>query len=58
MHNLKIGQKALIDFVLDNNKSTRLSKEVEIRSVTDNYIGCQFVSHQVFEKDLGFYLQP
>lgn len=58
MHNLKIGQKALIDFVLDNHKSTRLSKEIEIRSVTDNYIGCQFVSHQVFEKDLGFYLQP
>jgi len=58
VHNIRIGQKALIDFVLDNNKSTRLSKEVEIRTVTKNHIGCQFISHQPFEKDLGFYLHP
>lgn len=57
-HNIRIGQKALVDFVLDNTKSTRLSKEVEIRAVNDNYIGCEFISHQPFEKDLGFYLQP
>jgi len=57
-HNIQIGQKALIDFVLDNTKSTRLTKEVEIRSVSNNYIGCQFISQQPFEKDLGFYLQP
>ena len=57
-HNIRIGQKALIDFVLDNHKSTRLSKEVEIRAVNDNYIGCEFISHQPFEKDLGFYLHP
>lgn len=58
MHNIQVGQKALVDFTLDNNKSSRLSKEVEIRSVTDNHIGCQFIAHQPFEKDLGFYLQP
>ncbi len=57
-HNIQIGQKALIDFVLDNHKSTRLSKEVEIKAVKDNYIGCEFISHQPFEKELGFYLQP
>jgi hypothetical protein len=58
MHSIQIGQKALIDFVLDNNKSSRFTKEVEIRSVSENFIGCQFISHQPFEKDLGFYLQP
>lgn len=57
-HNIRIGQKALIDFVLDNHKSTRLSKEVEIKAVNDNYIGCEFITHQPFEKDLGFYLHP
>jgi len=57
-HNIEIGQKALVDFVLDNRKSSRVSKEVIVRSVTNNHIGCQFVSHQPFEKDLGFYLQP
>ena len=58
VHNIQIGQKALIDFVLDNTKSTRLSKEVEIRTVNKNHIGCQFIPHQPFEKDLGFYLHP
>ena len=57
-HSIRIGQKALVDFVLDNHKSTRLSKEVEIKVVNDNYIGCEFISHQPFEKELGFYLQP
>ncbi len=57
-HNISVGQRALVDFVLDNVKSTKLTKEVEIRSVSNNYIGCQFISHQPFEKDLGFYLQP
>ena len=58
LHSIKVGQRALIDFILDNAKNTRLSKECEIRSVSKNHIGCQFIAHQPFEKDLGFYLQP
>ena len=58
VHSIRVGQRAQIDFVLDNGKNTRLSKECEIRSVSDNHIGCQFIAHQPFEKDLGFYLQP
>ncbi|THB74625.1 MAG: hypothetical protein D6B25_13110 [Desulfobulbaceae bacterium] len=58
VHAIKVGQKAMINFVLDNRKSTRINKEVVVRSVTKNRIGCQFSDHQPFEKDLGFYLQP
>ena len=57
MHDIKVGQTGLIDFVLDNRKSTRLSKEVIIQSVTKNRIGCLFSPHQPFEKDFEFYLQ-
>ena len=58
VHNIKVGQTAHVDFVLDNRKSTRINKEVVIKTVNANHIGCEFVSHQAFEKDFGFYLQP
>lgn len=58
LHRIQAGQKGSIDFVLDNRKSTRISKEIVIRSVDGNRIGCEFVANQPFEKDLGFYLQP
>ena len=57
IHNIQIGQEGLIDFVLDNRKSTRLTKEIIIKSVKDNRIGCTFDAHQPFEKDFEFYLQ-
>ena len=55
---IKIGQKARLQFTLDNKKQTPIDKHVSIRSVKDGYIGCEFVDDRVFEKDLGFYLQP
>jgi predicted RNA-binding Zn-ribbon protein involved in translation (DUF1610 family) len=58
IHSIKIGQRALIDFTLDNRKRSRLQKEVIIRSIDSNLIGCEFNNQQAFEKDLGFYLQP
>ena len=58
VHSIKIGQRAMIDFTLDNRKQSRLQKEVIIRSVDKNLIGCEFNNQQAFEKDLGFYLQP
>ena len=58
IHRIQVGQRALVDFVLDNGKGSQLSKEVEIRSVRNNHIGCRFTAHQQFEKALGFYLHP
>ncbi len=58
VHSIKVGQRALLDFTLDNRKQSRLQKEVVVRSVDRNRIGCEFNSHQAFDKDLGFYLQP
>ena len=58
IHRIQVGQRALVEFVLDNGKGSQLSKEVEIRSVRNNHIGCRFISYQQFEKALGFYLHP
>ena len=58
IHELHIGQKGTIAFTLDNRKQTALFKNVTIRSVKGNRIGCEFVDDTAFEKELGFYLRP
>lgn len=58
VHDLKIGQKGVVIFTLDNRKQTVLRKNVVIRNVKKNQIGCEFVSDRAFEKELGFYLLP
>ncbi len=57
IHAITVGQKALLTFQLDDRKQTELSKQVIVRSVMQNTIGCEFIDHSQFEKDLGFYLQ-
>ena len=56
-HDINIGQKAIVEFTLDNRKETRIKKLVKIRSVRGHSIGCEFYQDQAFEKDLGFYLR-
>ena len=58
VHGLKIGQKGSIVFTLDNRKETVLYRQVIIRTVDGNRIGCEFVEERAFEKELGFYLLP
>ncbi len=58
IHDLKIGQKGVLIFTLDNRKETVLTKSIFIRSVSGNRIGGEFVEDRAFEKELGFYLLP
>jgi hypothetical protein len=58
IHELQIGQKGTITFTLDNRKQTALFKNVTIRTIKNNRIGCEFLDDTAFEKDLGFYLRP
>jgi len=58
MHDLKIGQKGVLIFTLDNRKETVLTKNVFIRTVNGNRIGSEFVEDRAFDKELGFYLRP
>lgn len=58
LHDLKVGQKGSLVFTLDNRKETILYKQVVIKTVKDNLIGCEFVEDQAYRKELGFYLLP
>jgi hypothetical protein len=57
-HSISIGQKALLNFRLDDRKQTVLTKKVLIKNVRKNAIGCEFINQSQIGKDLGFYLQP
>lgn len=57
VHKIKIGQKGRLDFNLDDRKETKMRREFVVRMVNGNAIGCQFLSAQAFEKELGFYLR-
>ena len=57
VHNVRVGQKILVNFALDDQKGTTLKKMTVVRSVDDKRIGCEFRKDQAFEKDLGFYLR-
>lgn len=57
IHEIQAGQKARLEFTLSNPKQTKLVKKVEIVAVTGNFIGCNFLDDQPFEKDLGFFLR-
>lgn len=57
-HDVQIGQRGAINFILDDRKKTVFLKNVIIRSVRGNLIGCKFIEDQAYEPALGFYLQP
>ncbi|MBW2659809.1 MAG: PilZ domain-containing protein [Deltaproteobacteria bacterium] len=57
-HDIKIGHQGNIDFILDNHKRSAFLKNVIIRSIRGNIIGCKFIEDRAYEPALGFYLQP
>jgi hypothetical protein len=52
------GQKAKIEFQLDDRNCTPINKVVIIRVVREGFIGCEFADQQELDKSLGFYLRP
>lgn len=49
------GDKTIIDFILDDAGSSRVSKEVIVRTTNENTIGIEFSSHDHYDK-LGTYI--
>lgn len=56
-NNLQVGNVLTIYFDLEDKKKTHLKKEVSILSIQGNMLGCRFSDNQLYEKELGFYLQ-
>lgn len=57
VNTIEVGHRLEISFQLDDKKKTAMKKEVVVQSVSDNFIGCRFISDQAYEKELGFYLK-
>ena len=53
---VKKGDKLKIKFNLDNAKKTLIEKQVVVKIVIDQYVGCEFQDLALEEKELGFYL--
>jgi len=52
---LNPGDKTVIDFILDDAGSSKVSKEVIVRTVNETDIGTEFSSHDHYDK-LGTYI--
>jgi hypothetical protein len=57
LHRIEEGQKLRVEFELNDKKKTLLTREVIVKEVQQNTIGCQFKENVEMEKDLGFFLK-
>lgn len=56
-HDLRVGCLLDLTFNLDDRKKTLLKKKAVVRKISGNFIGCQFVDKDLYEKEIGFYLK-
>ncbi len=47
-----------VTFTLDDTHSSVINKQVVVRVVNGNYVGCEFTHAHQYNKALGFYLLP
>ena len=56
--NIMEGENLVVNFVLDDQNRSEVSKEIVVRKNLGNYVGCEFLSHEhydAFGKYLLFY---
>ena len=56
IHSIKKNQNLKIHLQLDDKKRTKLQKQVEVKRVDSNFIGCEFLNPAGMDKSLGFFL--
>ncbi|MEN8231748.1 MAG: PilZ domain-containing protein [Thermodesulfobacteriota bacterium] len=56
----RIEKKHTLDvtFTLDDTHSSVIKKQVVVRIVSANFVGCEFIHAHEYNKALGFYLLP
>ncbi len=57
-HPMTVGQKALLNFRINDRKQTEITRQVIVRRIHTNEIGCEFANTNEIGKDLGFFIQP
>jgi PAS domain S-box-containing protein len=55
-HEIRKGESFKVKFTLDNTLKSVIHKEVLVKSVRDDYVGCQFTGYDRYDITLGFYL--
>lgn len=55
-HRLIPGQEIQVSFTLDDKHCSLIDRQVAVRQVEKNYVGCEFMDNTSHDKVLGFYL--
>ena len=55
-HNIKEDDRLVVKFMLDNAVRLLIEKNVMVRFVNDNFIGCEFLEEEKNDSSLGFYV--
>ena len=55
---LSMGDQVKLEFMLDDQKQSRIEKDGIVRTVNGDYVGCEFTDLSQHERTLGFYLMP
>ena len=54
---VQVGDTLKVKFTLDREPPEIIEKEVIVKGIHDNYIGCEFIEETGFtDRTLGFYL--
>ena len=54
---VQVGDMLKVKFTLDKKPQEIVEKDVIVRTIQDNYIGCEFTQESAFrDRTLGFYL--
>lgn len=56
-HNIKIGDRLLLIFMLDNGSQSLIEKKVMVRVIHNNYVGCEFYPTDKNDAKIGFYIR-
>ena len=55
---VSVGDRMKLSFTLDDKKQSEVEKEVVVRHVFGNYVGCEFIDTSQHDSNLAFYLMP
>ena len=55
---IKNKDELRVTFTLDDTHSSVIKKHVVVRIVRDQFVGCEYLHAQEYDKALGFYLLP
>lgn len=55
---IRRGHQLYVRFILDNQQSCVIDKEVRVVNIRDDHYGCEFLNLAYEEKELGYYLFP